>query len=197
MPKRTKGILQVPTEAEMKRLLAQPNVLRPIGLRDRALFEVAYGCGLRRGELERLTIFDPDLQQGTLRVLGKGRKERIVPLGSQAVHWLRKYLKHSRRKLLKGKVDLEALWISTQARALGGFAIRQQLYVYVKKAKIETPMNLHSLRKACVTHMLAHGAHPVQIQMLLGHADLRHLSQYLNVTITDLKQAHKRTRPGK
>lgn len=196
MPQRTPGLLIVPSEEEMRKLLAQPDLTRPIGIRDRALLEVAYGCGLRRSELGGLTLFDPDLEQGRLRVLGKGQKERIVPLGRQAVHWLRQYLKHGRPKLLKERLEEEALWISEKRRRLGGMAIRQQVRYYVARAGIRTPMNLHSLRKACATHMLRNGAHPVQIQMLLGHADLRHLSQYLSVTIRDMQQTHNRSKPG-
>jgi integrase/recombinase XerD len=189
--------LPVPTEAELARLLAQPDITQPVGIRDRALLEVAYGCGLRRGELVRLTIFDPDFQRGTLRVLGKGRKERIVPLGRQALHWLKRYLQHARPKLLGGRLNEEALWISGKHRPLGGMGMRQQLWEYSKRAQIKTLMCLHSLRRACATHMLRHGAHPVQIQMLLGHASLKHLSQYLEVTITDLRKTHRQSKPGK
>lgn len=196
MPKRTPGLLLVPTEEEMRKLLAQPDVTKPIGIRDRTLMEVAYGCGLRRSELAGLTIFDPDVQQGTLRVLGKGQKERVVPLGRQAVRWLRQYLKDGRPKLVKDRLDEEALWIAQTRGRLDGAAIRQQVRGYVQQAGIRTPMNLHSLRKACATHMLRNGAHPVQIQMLLGHANLSHLSQYLSVTITDMKKTHSRSKPG-
>ncbi len=196
MPQRTPGLLVVPTEDEMRKLLAQPDITRPIGIRDRAMMEVAYGCGLRRSELGGLSIFDPDVRQGTLRVLGKGRKERIVPLGKQALYWIQQYLQHARPSLLKDRLDEQALWISKKCGRLDVFAIRQQVRLYTESAGIRTPMNLHSLRKACATHMLRNGAHPVQIQMLLGHADLRHLSQYLSVTVRDMKKAHNRSKPG-
>lgn len=206
MPKRTHGIIIVPTEEEMSRLLAQPDTTRPIGIRDRAVMEVAYGCGLRRSELSRLSIHDPDPEQGTLRVQGKGGKQRMVPLGTQALHWLNVYLKEARPKLLsskggsasggKNRVDEERLWITEKRTPMEGGSIRQQVRYYVERAGIRTPMNLHSLRKACATHMLSHGAHPVQIQMLLGHANLRHLGQYLNVTIREMKKTHSQSNPG-
>lgn len=216
MPRRGNRMVIVPTEEEMARLLAQPDTASPIGIRDRALMEIAYGCGLRRSELAGLSVQDPDPEQATLRVRGKGRKQRMVPLGKQALHWLDLYLKEAWPKLLSSKGGSasgvrdqlddssgadsakteKALWITEKHTPLEGGSIRQQVRRYVEKAGIRTPMNLHSLRKACATHMLAHGAHPVQIQMLLGHASLGHLNQYLSVTITDLKKSHHQSNPG-
>jgi integrase/recombinase XerD len=197
MPRRCRSMIIVPTEEEMGKLLAQPDIKHPIGIRDRALMEVAYGCGLRRTELAKLSIHDPDPEQGRLRVNGKGGKQRIVPLGKQALHWLNVYLKESRPKLLKDRFDEERLWITEQRTPMEGGSIRQQVRCHVERAGIRTPMNLHSLRKACATHMLAHGAHPVQIQMLLGHASLRHLGRYLSVTIREMKKTHSQNNPGR
>ena len=197
IPRRGRRMIIVPTEEEMGKLLAQPDVNRPIGIRDRALMEMAYGCGLRRTELAKLSIHDPDPEHSSLRVQGKGGKERIVPLGKQALHWLNVYLKESRPKLLKDRLDEERLWITEQRTPMEGGSVRQQVRRYVERAGIRTPMNLHSLRKACATHMLAHGAHPVQIQMLLGHASLRHLGQYLSVTIREMKKTHSQSNPGR
>ena len=185
-----------PTEAEIKRLLAQPNVATAVGLRDRALLETFYTCGLRREEIAALSVFDPDLRQGLLRVLGKGRKERVVPLGKQAVHWLKQYLEHGRPKLVHDHIDEEALWVGRDGKRISGAGIRVAVLRYAAAAGIETPVTPHGLRRACVTHMLRRGAHPVQLQMLLGHATMATLSQYLRVTITDLKAAHRRSKPG-
>jgi len=196
LPKRAKGLITVPTEEEMTKLLAQPDTTRPIGIRDRALMEVAYGCGLRRSELAGLSVNDPNLEQGTLLVHGKNGKDRVVPLGKQAAHWLEVYLKEARPRLLKDIAGETKLWITEQSTPMGGFSMRQQVRYYVEHAGIRTPMNLHSLRKACATHMLSHGAHPVDIQMLLGHANLKHLGQYLSVTIHELKKSHTLSKPG-
>jgi len=187
----------VPTEEEIKRLLAQPNVSEPIGLRDRALLETFYTCALRREELAALSVFDPDLRQGLLRVLGKGRKERMVPLGRQAVHWLQQYLEHGRPKLVKDRIDEAGLWVGKDGKQMGGPGIRVAVQRYASAAGIETPISPHTLRRACVTHMLRNGAHPVQLQMLLGHSTLATLGQYLRVTILDLKSTHRRSKPGK
>ncbi|MCP4124617.1 MAG: tyrosine-type recombinase/integrase, partial [Bacteroidetes bacterium] len=191
-----RGLRPVPTEEELEQLLAVPDVSGPVGLRDRAILEVAYGCGLRRSELAGLSILDPDIKNGSLRVSGKGNKERIVPLGRQAVKWLKMYLHQARPKLLKGDPDDKGLWISTRGRKMDGAAIRQQLKRYADKSGIETPTDLHSLRRACATHMLRNGAHPVDIGMLLGHSNLKTLSQYLSVTISDLRKMHKNTKLG-
>ncbi len=198
MPKRIIKLLPVPTEEEVKRLLLQPDISTRTGVRDRAIMEVVYGCGLRRAEVTGLTVFDPNLNQGTLRVRGKGNKERVVPLGKKAVTWIKKYLKHARPELIKDRIDENSLWLSIQkGRQLGDFGIRQQVREYTIKAKIKTPMNLHSLRRACATHMLANGAHPIEIQLLLGHANLKTLSHYLSVTITDIMKMHKQSKPGR
>ncbi|MCP4213601.1 MAG: tyrosine-type recombinase/integrase [bacterium] len=195
-PKRLRGLRPVPTEEELEQLLAVPDVSGPVGLRDRAILEVAYGCGLRRSELAGLSILDPDIKNGSLRVSGKGNKERIVPLGRQAVKWLKMYLNQARPKLLKGDPEDKGLWISIRGRKMDGAAIRQQLKRYADKSGIETPTDLHSLRRACATHMLRNGAHPVDIGMLLGHSNLKTLSQYLSVTISDLRKMHKNTKLG-
>ena len=187
----------VPTEEEMKRLLAQPDVSKPVGLRDRALLETFYTCALRREEITGLSVFDPDLRQGMIRVIGKGRKERVVPLGKQAVHWLKRYIEHGRPKLVKDRIDEEGLWVSKDGKKMGGAGIRVAVQRYATAAGIKTPISPHTLRRACATHMLRRGAHPVQLQMLLGHSTMVTLSQYLRVTITDLKSTHSKSNPGR
>lgn len=197
VPKPVRPLLPAPSEEEMTKLLAQPDVSMPTGIRDRALLETVYCCGLRREETIRLTIFDPDLSGQTLRVLGKGRKERVLPLGRHAVKWLKTYLHDARPKLVGAQPDLEALWIDKDGKAMTGNAYAQQLKRYAEQARLKTPLSPHAIRRACATHMLQHGAHPVQIQMLLGHAGMKHLGQYLRVSIRDLKKAHTRCNPGK
>jgi len=190
-------LLPVPAEDDMEKVLLQPNTGTPVGIRDRALIETAYTSGVRRAELTRLTTFDPDIKQGTLRVKGKGRKERVVPLGKQSVFWLRQYLEHARPKLAKD-LNEHALWISRQkGKKLGTAGIALLIHKYGRAAGLSRPLSAHAIRRACVTHMLRNGAHPVEIQMLLGHSNLKSLSQYLRVTITDLIKMHKRSKPGR
>jgi len=187
---------QVPSEDDIRRLLAQPDTSTNKGMRDRAMIEVAYATGARRDELVRMTIFDPDLQARLIRIQGKGSKERMLPLGKHAVHWLQQYLTHARPKLLAGRIDQEALWLGNSGRPQGGQSMNLQVKTHARAAGIEMRISLHALRRACATHMLQHGAHPVQIQILLGHATLKHLSQYLRLTIQEIKAMHAQARPG-
>ncbi|MCP4120726.1 MAG: tyrosine-type recombinase/integrase [Bacteroidetes bacterium] len=187
---------RVPTEEEVKKVLAQPNPITLVGIRDRAMLEVFYTCGLRLKEMVGLTIFSPDTGQSTLRLLGKGNKERIVPLGKEAVFWLKKYMESVRPKLCKD-LDEKGLWISKTGTRLSRGSIANMVRLYGKSAGLSHRLSCHCLRRACATHMLRGGAHPVQIQMLLGHAGLSCLSQYLQVTITDMKKMHQNSKPGK
>jgi len=195
--KRPSHLPIVPSEADIRRLLAAPNTATPKGCRDRALLEVAYSTGARRDELCRMTIFSADLPAAQIRIQGKGKKERMLPLGKHAVHWLEHYLTHARPKLVAGRIDEEALWLGNGGKPQGGQAMNLQVKTHARAAGIEMRITLHALRRACATHMLSHGAHPVQIQMLLGHATLKHLSQYLRLSITEIKAMHAKTKVGK
>lgn len=185
----------VPTEEEVRRLLVQPDVTTPKGIRDRAYLEMFYSTGIRLEELSGLRLYDPIIKQGRLRVFGKGRKERVVPIGSKALFWLRKYVKDVRTKLQKDP-DEQALWLGLRGGPLHILKIQQDIRRYAEQAGIQTHITAHALRRACATHMLRNGAHPVQIQMFLGHATLDNLSQYLRVTITDMTKMHRRSKPG-
>jgi len=196
LPKPNRPLMSVPTEKQVAALLARPDVSRARGVRDRAFIETAYSTGARLEELCRLTVHDPDLDRGLLRVLGKGKKERMLPLGKQAVHWLRVYIREAWPKLAKGRLNQDRLWLGTGGRAIAGTGLRMMLRQYCRPAGL-TPISPHALRRACATHMLQHGAHPVQIQLLLGHADLTSLSQYLRLTIRDIKAMHAASKPGR
>lgn len=197
-PKYERKLLPVPGEDELRQLLAQPSVTTPVGIRDRAIMEVGYCCALRREELARLALRDPDFLQRSLRVLGKGSRERMLPLGGEAFAWLKRYVEDARPALLgRSAHGLDALWISVGGKPLGGAGISVMLKQYGREARLPVNITPHSLRRACATHMLQRGAHPVQIQMLLGHATMRHLAQYLRLTITDIKRMHRQSRVGK
>ncbi len=196
IPKPPRKLLRVPSEQEMKTLLAQPNAATKCGIRDRALLETGYATGARREELSALSIFDVDLDNGTLRVLGKGKKERVLPLGKQAVLWLTKYIRDARPRLLKENLDEPALWIDTHGHPINYDAFQQILTRHSDAAGIKPVLTPHGLRRACATHMLRNGAHPLQLQLLLGHATLKTLSQYLRLTITELQAMHQQSKPG-
>jgi len=197
VPRPDRRLKFVPSEADMRKLLAGPDVATARGLRDRAFIETAYSTGCRLNEMIGMDVLDPDTRQGYVRVMGKGRKERVVPLGRQSVHWIKQYLKHARPKLLRGNPDEPALWVGHVGRRFSPQIAERAIRRYGEDAGISHPVTPHALRRACATHMLAHGAHPVQIQMLLGHASLRSLGQYLSISIKDLKAMHERSKPGR
>ncbi len=188
-------ILPVPTEKDIRTLLNQPDTSIPVGIRDRAILETAYTSGIRHRELSGLLLSDLDLGNAVLRIRGKGNKERMVPLGKSATGWLKQYL-ITRSALIKAEGE-PALWVSRYTgKQLSYNRIRHLVHDYGKAAGIKCSISIHAIRRACASHMLRNGAHPVQIQHLLGHADLKNLGRYLNVTITELKKTHERSRPG-
>jgi integrase/recombinase XerD len=195
LPKVARRLLPAPSAAELRRLLAAPNAATPHGVRDRALLETAYATGARREELATLDATALDLVNGTVRVVGKGRRERVLPLTRPAVAWLNRYTTRARPALLKGKLDEPALWIDLHAARLSphGLDVLVKKHATVAKLRGVTP---HALRRACATHLLQGGAHPVFVQQLLGHASLRHLAHYLRMTIAELKATHARSKPG-
>ena len=186
----------VPSEKDMIKLLSRPNPVTLTGIRDRAILEVAYSTGIRLEELVTLKLSRVDLKNRVLRIFGKGGKERIVPLTGKAREWLEKYIAGARRELLKDNIDEERLWIDRRGKAMTDNAIQGMLVRYSKEAGIRR-ISPHSVRRACATHMLRNGAHPVQIQMLLGHADLSTLSRYVNITLEDMRKTHAKSKPGR
>ncbi len=188
-------IMPVPTEEEMTSLLATPDTTTYTGLRDRTILETAYGTGMRVEELSRLMVRDVDMVNGTVRVMGKGERERVLPLGAQAVEWLRRYEAEVGKRTAAGGRPPE-LWVTQYGKPLGYVAIRLGIVRHGRDSGVQTRITPHSLRRACATHMLRRGAHPVDLQMLLGHASFSHLSQYLRLTITELQAVHARSKPG-
>jgi len=197
MPKYERNLLPVPTEKDVKRLLAQPDASDTIGIRDRALIEMAYSTGARLDELVRLNLLSIDRTQRSIRVMGKGRKERVLPLGRHAMFWLEAYLRDARPKLNRLDPDEPALWLGQSGNRIPRETVQIMIRRYSRQAGLKPTASPHALRRACATHMLRRGAHPVQIQMLLGHATLQSLGQYLRVTITDMKKAYEKSNPAK
>lgn len=131
---------------------------------------------------------------GTIRILGKGNRERVVPMGKAALEWVGKYVVGVRARLVKCAPG--ALWVAPDGTPIGSLAIGVSIRECARKAGTATHITPHGIRRACATHMLNHGAHPVQIQMLLGHACLKHLSQYLRVRFREMQAVHERSRLG-
>jgi integrase/recombinase XerD len=182
------------TEAEVEALLDAPDVDDPVGLRDRAMLELLYAAGLRVSELVGLTAASLNLRQGVLRVTGKGGKERLVPVGQEALQWIERYLGAGRPALVAGHPS-SALFPSR----LGQGMTRQTFWHAVKrhatKAGIRRPISPHTLRHAFATHLLNHGADLRAVQMMLGHADLSTTQIYTHVARARLKTLHETHHP--
>ena len=181
------------SEKEIEALLDAPNIYTALGLRDRTMLEVLYACGLRVSELINLKLELINLNQGYLRILGKGNKERLVPLGQHAKEWIEKYLIEARPQLVKSNIDYLFL---TQH---GGIMSRQNFWYALKRyalmANIQTEISPHTLRHAFATHLLNHGADLRVVQMLLGHTDLSTTQIYTHVAQVRLQQLHAQHHP--
>ena len=191
-----KQALRVPktlSEAEVEAMLAAPLIDTPLGLRDRAMLELIYACGLRVTELVSLKVFQVSLSEGVLRVMGKGGKERLVPFGAVAVEWLERYLAQARPVLLGPQLN-EALFVTARGSKPGEAMTRVMFWTLVKKyarlAGIQRPLSPHTLRHAFATHLLNHGADLRAVQMLLGHADISTTTIYTHVARERLQTLH-------
>ncbi|NGM88607.1 site-specific tyrosine recombinase XerD [Parapusillimonas sp. SGNA-6] len=183
------------SEDQVDALLQAPNLRDDLGLRDRAMLETLYATGLRVSELISLGVLDVSLNEGIVRVnQGKGGKDRLVPLGDEAQHWIDEYLKQSRPALLNGR-HCDALFVTGRAAAM----TRQSFWLIVKKyaalADIHVPLSPHVLRHAFATHLLNHGADLRVVQMLLGHADISTTQIYTHVARERLKALHAKHHP--
>lgn len=200
-PKVAREIMTTPTVDEITRLIDAIDTKKSGGIRDRAMIETAYAAALRLNELLSLTADNIDLRNCTVQVIGKGSKERILPLTKQAVKWLKKYINHYRKKLITDGCfqlkEKDALWVNGKGTKLKDYTFNQILRELSNKANLDYKITAHCLRRACATHMLENGAHPYQIQTMLGHADVKHLSQYLRMSITEIQQTHKNSKLGK
>ena len=182
------------SEEEVGMLLDAPSVSEALGLRDRAMLELLYACGLRVSELVNLTMEQVDLTQGVVRLMGKGSKERLVPLGEEAVDWLQRYIAQSRPELASG-VSARPLFITRRGKSMTRQAFWYRLRHYAIKSGINKTLSPHTLRHAFATHLLNHGADLRVVQMLLGHSDLSTTQIYTHVARERLKELHSRHHP--
>ncbi|MGG7447419.1 site-specific tyrosine recombinase XerD [Kosakonia oryzendophytica] len=183
------------SEAQVERLLQSPVVDQPLELRDKAMLEVLYATGLRVSELVGLTMSDISLRQGVLRVIGKGNKERLVPLGEEAVYWVENYLEYGRPWLLNG-VSIDVLFPSQRAQQMTRQTFWHRIKHYAQLAGIDSEkLSPHVLRHAFATHLLNHGADLRVVQMLLGHQDLSTTQIYTHVATERLRKLHQQHHP--
>lgn len=182
------------SESQVEALLSAPDVNQALGLRDRTMLELMYASGLRVSELVGMKTVELGMNEGVVRVTGKGSKTRLVPFGDQARLWLDRYLKQGRPEILNGQVD-DALFVT----ARGAGMTRQMFWVLIKKyalrAGIREPLSPHTLRHAFATHLLNHGADLRVVQLLLGHADISTTQIYTHVARERLKKLHHEHHP--
>jgi len=193
-PKLPRSLPKSLTEEEVEALLAAPDTQTAHGLRDRAMLETLYASGLRVSELTTLKTVQASLDMGVVRVLGKGAKERLTPLGEEAIDWIARYQKDGRPQLL-GARKSDALFVT----ARGGPMTRQAFWGLVKryaiKAGVRKPISPHTLRHAFATHLINHGADLRVVQLLLGHADISTTQIYTHVARERLKALHRKHHP--
>ncbi|WJW74756.1 site-specific tyrosine recombinase XerD [Thiohalobacter sp. IOR34] len=182
------------SETEVEALLAAPDVATPLGFRDRTMLEVLYATGLRVTELVTLAVDQLSLRQGLLQVLGKGSKERLVPLGEEALDWLQRYLQGARPELLRGRSS-DFLFPGRGGAALSRQAFWYRLKQHARQAGVRGSLSPHSLRHAFATHLINHGADLRVVQMLLGHSDLSTTQIYTHVARERLRELHARHHP--
>ena len=194
-PTRPSRLPKVMSEKQVESLLAAPDVDVPLGLRDRAMLETLYATGLRVSELVNLKLHEIGYDEGVLRALGKGSKERLVPLGELAIDWLKRYLDEARPEILKGRQS-DALFVT----ARGGPMTRQAFWQLIKRYALiagiaPDKLSPHVLRHAFATHLLNHGADLRVVQLLLGHADISTTQIYTHVARERLKSLHATHHP--
>ena len=193
-PRRSRKLPQVLTRGEIEKLLSQPRGTEPAAMRDRALLELMYACGLRASEAIGLELLDVDLQEGVLRARGKGSKERVIPIGQAALRALRMYLERGRPGLVKGASEPH-LFVNFR----GGSLTRQGLYKIVRKhaltAGLADRMSPHTLRHTFATHLLAGGCDLRSVQEMLGHADVATTQLYTHLSSERLKDVYFRAHP--
>lgn len=194
MPKTRRNLPDTLTEADVDVLLEAPDEDEPLGLRDRCMLEVLYATGLRVSELTGLKLDEISLRQGVVRVMGKGSKERLVPMGEQALDWLERYLAQGRPLLLGGKVS-DVVFPSQRGQQMTRQTFWHRVKLHAQVAGIIKPLSPHTLRHAFATHLLNHGADLRVVQMLLGHSDLSTTQIYTHVAQARLQALHAQHHP--
>jgi integrase/recombinase XerC/integrase/recombinase XerD len=197
-PKQPRKLPVVLRPAEVEAFLAAIETAKPLGLRDRAIFELLYSCGLRSEEAVRLKLTSVDFEQEEITVSGKGNKTRLVPVGEIALHAVREYLEKGRPELAAGLEPGEndqLLFLSSRGKALGTSDIRRRTTKYVRKAVIKSGTSSHVFRHCFATHLLEGGADLRAVQELLGHASISTTQRYTHVSGAHLRRVYERSHP--
>ena len=193
-PKQGRPLPKSLSETDVDQLLSAPDLELPLEFRDRTMLELLYACGLRVSELVGLQVAQVGLNQGIVRVLGKGGKERLVPMGEEALDWLIRYMRGPRVDLLRGQSS-NVLFPSNRSREMTRQTFWYRIKIYGKRAGIQTHLSPHTLRHAFATHLLNHGADLRVVQMLLGHSDLSTTQIYTHVARQRMQELHGKHHP--
>jgi integrase/recombinase XerD len=193
-PKLPRGLPKSLTEEDVEKLLGAPDVEDALGMRDRTMLETLYASGLRVSELVTLKVSQVSQDMGVVRIIGKGAKERLVPLGEEALAWLRRYLKESRPQIL-GQRAAAAMFVTSRGEAMTRQAFWHLLKRHAARAGLNKQISPHTLRHAFATHLLNHGADLRVVQLLLGHSDISTTQIYTHVARERLKQLHAKHHP--
>ncbi len=193
-PKQGKPLPKSLSESDVEKLLEMPDLDRVVECRDRTMLELLYACGLRVSELVGLTMSQVSLNQGVIRVMGKGSKERLVPMGEEALLWLQRYTRGPRLDLLQGRPS-DVLFPSNRGTAMTRQTFWYRIKIYGERAGIQSHLSPHTLRHAFATHLLNHGADLRVVQMLLGHSDLSTTQIYTHVARQRMQELHASHHP--
>ena len=193
-PRIKRKLPQVLSIEEVDRLMEEPNVMLPLGLRDRAMLELMYGTGIRVSELLALQIEDINTMAGFLRCLGKGRKERIVPVNQTAIKWVERYLAKA-RQILISRNQVRTLFLNAHGRNLSRQGFFKILAQYGEKSGIKKEITPHTLRHSFATHLLENGADLRAVQEMLGHADISTTQIYTHLTKSRLREVYQQCHP--
>ena len=193
-PKMARTLPEILTLKEIEQVLEQPDLQTPLGTRDRAMLEILYATGMRVSELTQLPIQQVNLEGGYVLLYGKGSKERIVPLGSEAMNWVAVYLKTARGILSKGK-ESPSLFINRSGKGMSRQGFWKNLKNYARRSGLYKRITPHLLRHSFASHLLERGADLRSVQMMLGHADISTTQIYTHVTGERLKKVHKQYHP--
>lgn len=189
MPRTGRPLPKSLTEEEVERLLAAPDLSTPLGVRDRTMLEVLYATGLRVSELVSLKHAQLNLNQGVVRISGKGNRERLVPLGAESMRWIKEFMEGARAEILGAQVT-DHLFPTRRGDRMTRQAFWHIIKRYARKAGIQKELSPHTLRHAFATHLLNHGADLRVVQMLLGHSDLSTTQIYTHVARERMKDLH-------
>ncbi len=194
-PKLGHSLPKVISEEEVEKLINGPDTKEPIGLRDRAMLELIYACGLRVSELINLDLLNVNLRQGVIRVIGKGEKERLVPMGEESLFWVSEYINKARGTLMVKDERESALFLSKRGSSMTRQAFWYRIKEYALKSEIKKNLSPHTLRHAFATHLLNHGADLRTVQLLLGHTSLSTTQIYTEVARHRMKELHNEHHP--